>query len=104
MEQEALYEACHRITRTLCEKWLDTCSIINVKWPLPESCKWCAGGHYSTNCEEYAVLPREQVVAQAKHNREAGIGRFGLVASGKRPTKREVAGMWHSIKILGRLQ
>lgn len=93
MEQEALYEACHRITRTLCGSGFDTCSIINVKSGLcPEDCKWCAqSGHYSTNCEEYAVLPREQVVAQAKHNREAGIGRFSLVASGKRPTKREVA-------------
>ena len=91
--REELYEACHQITRALCGDAFDTCSIINVKsGRCSEDCHWCTqSGHFKTNCESYPVLPSEEVQALAKHNAEVGIKRYSLVASGKRPTRDEVA-------------
>lgn len=89
--REELYDECHHITRTLMGDAFDTCSIINVKSGLcPEDCKWCAqSAHYRTDSETYGVLPSEKVSAQALHNEKAGIGRFSLVASGRRPTANQ---------------
>ncbi|MDN4753603.1 biotin synthase BioB [Porphyromonadaceae bacterium W3.11] len=89
--REELYEVTHRITRELSGNGFDTCSIINVKSGLcSEDCKWCAqSGHFNTHCETYDALPPEQVLPLAKHNYELGIKRFSLVASGRRPTKKE---------------
>ncbi|MDO5016753.1 MAG: biotin synthase BioB [Porphyromonas sp.] len=90
--REELYEACHRITRTLCGSAFDTCSIINVKsGRCSEDCHWCTqSGHYRTESDSYPILPDDEVLALAKHNDSVGIKRYSLVASGKRPTESEV--------------
>lgn len=90
--REELYEACHRITRELSGDGFDTCSIINVKSGLcSEDCHWCTqSGHFKTNCDTYPILPDEEVLALAKHNDQVGIKRYSIVASGKRPTAKEV--------------
>lgn len=90
--REELYEACHQITRHLCGDGFDTCSIINVKsGSCSEDCHWCTqSGHFNTSCETYPVLPHGEVMALAHHNSEVGIKRYSLVASGRRPTGKEV--------------
>ena len=94
--REELFEACHRITRKLSGDAFDTCSIINVKsGQCSEDCHWCTqSGHFSTNCDTYPMLPEGEVLALAKHNERVGIRRYSLVASGKRPSPKDmVAGL-----------
>lgn len=90
--REELYESCHQITRVMMGDGFDTCSIIDIKSGLcPEDCKWCAqSGHFQTSCVNHGVLSTGVASAQARHNYRKGIKRFSLVASGKRPTTKEV--------------
>lgn len=91
-DREALYEAAHEVTRHCMGNKFDTCSIINAKsGNCSEDCKWCAqSGHYKTKAELYPLLPAEECVRHAVHNRRQGIGRFALVTSGKRVNDREM--------------
>lgn len=90
--KEALYEAAHEITEHFMGDTFDTCSIINAKsGNCPEDCKWCAqSGHYATSAEKYALVSPSVCVAQATYNHKQGIGRFSLVASGRRSTDKEI--------------
>lgn len=91
-DKEALYDAAHQITRHFTGDKFDTCSIINAKsGNCSENCKWCAqSGHYNTNVILYPLLPVEECVRHAVHNRKQGIGRLALVTSGKRLSGKEV--------------
>lgn len=91
-DKEALYEAAHAITRASMGNRFDSCSIVNAKsGNCSEDCKWCAqSGHHATKVTCYPLLPVEECVQQAVYNRRQGIGRFGLVTSGKRLSRREV--------------
>lgn len=91
-DKEALYAAAHEVTEHFMGKAFDTCSIINAKsGNCPEDCKWCAqSGHYATNAERYALVSPSACVAQATYNHKQGIGRFSLVASGRRQTDKEI--------------
>ena len=106
MPREELYEVCHELTREMMGDGFDTCSIINVKGGnCPEDCAWCTqSAHYKTESETHGVLPMETVRDQALYNERQGIGRFSLVASGKRPNAREIAAyaeMFREIKAKG---
>ena len=89
---DTLYEGCHKVTRALCGDGFDTCSIINVKsGKCPEDCQWCAqSAHYDTGCDTYGILSPETCATHAKSNRDMGIKRFSLVASGRRPSRFDV--------------
>lgn len=91
-DKEELYEASHQITRHFKGNSFDTCSIINAKsGNCPEDCKWCAqSAHYATSAEKYALMSPSLCVAQATYNHNQGIGRFSLVASGRRQTDKEI--------------
>lgn len=88
---EELYEGCHRVTQNCCGEGFDTCSIINVKsGKCPEDCKWCAqSAHYKTGCDTYDIIEATKCANQAAHNKKLGIKRFSLVASGRRPSKKD---------------
>ncbi|KGN86096.1 MULTISPECIES: biotin synthase BioB [unclassified Porphyromonas] len=90
--KEELYEAAHEVTRHFMGNAFDTCSIINAKsGNCPEDCKWCAqSGHYATSAERYSLVSPSVCVAQATYNHKQGIGRFSLVASGRRQTDKEI--------------
>lgn len=91
-DKEALFDAAHQITRHFMQDKFDTCSIINAKsGNCSENCKWCAqSGHYNTKVSLYPLLPAEECLHHARHNRRQGIGRFALVTSGKRLSDTEV--------------
>ena len=90
--KEELYQAAHEVTRHFMGNVFDTCSIINAKsGNCPEDCKWCAqSGHYATSAERYSLVGPSECVAQASYNHKQGIGRFSLVASGRRQTDKEI--------------
>ncbi|KGN70016.1 biotin synthase BioB [Porphyromonas sp. COT-239 OH1446] len=91
-DKDELYEAAHEITEHFMGDSFDTCSIINAKsGNCPEDCKWCAqSGHYATSAEKYALVSPSVSVAQATYNHKQGIGRFSLVASGRRSSDKEI--------------
>lgn len=89
---DALCEASHRITLRHASRKFDLCSIINAKsGRCSENCKWCAqSAHHPTGIETYGIVSKEECLRHARINENAGIRRFSLVASGKKPTDREV--------------
>ena len=91
-DSEALYEAAHRVTRHCMGDAFDTCSIINVKsGHCSEDCHWCAqSAHYHTQADAYPLLDVEPCVDESRANRQAGIGRIALVASGRGQSDREI--------------
>jgi len=81
----ALRDAAAEITARMCSRTFDTCSIVNARSGLcSENCKWCAqSAHYSTGCETYPIIGHDECLHAARLNRQCGVRRFSLVASGK---------------------
>lgn len=81
-----LREAAARIHERFSSRKFDSCSIINARSGLcSENCKWCAQSrHYTTGCDSYALVDHDECVEAAAINKQHGIGRFSLVASGRR--------------------
>lgn len=81
----ALRDAAAELTRKLCPRQFDSCSIINARsGACSENCAWCAqSARFSTGCATYPVVEREHCLDIARQNRDAGVRRFSLVASGR---------------------
>lgn len=82
---DELLEASAEITRRFGNRKFDSCSIINARSGLcPEDCKWCAqSARYATGAEVYPLVDRQTCMDVGEANRQAGIGRFSLVTSGR---------------------
>lgn len=101
--KEALYEASTEITRKFCSGVFDSCSIVNVRsGKCSENCKWCAqSAHYNTGCDTYELMDRTECLSLALYNKERGVKRFSLVASGRKmtgDTLKEVCGILREVK------
>lgn len=87
-----LCECADQIRRHFCSSQFDLCTIINGKsGRCSENCKFCAqSAHYHTCAEEYPLLSADEIVAQARKNRDQGVLRYSIVTSGKRLSDSEV--------------
>lgn len=81
----ALRDAAAELTARFAPKTFDSCSIINARsGACSENCAWCAqSARFDTGCETYAIVDREECLDAARQNRDAGVRRFSLVASGR---------------------
>lgn len=84
----SLLDATAEVTNHFGSRKFDSCSIINARSGLcPENCKWCAqSAHYATGAATYPLVSHEVCMTMGRMNREAGIGRFSLVTSGRAVT------------------
>lgn len=82
---DAIRSAAIEITAAFSDRTFDSCSIVNARSGLcGENCKWCAQSrHHNTGCETYDLIDRDECLEAARINRDGGVRRFSLVASGR---------------------
>lgn len=87
-----LCEDADKIRRHFCGSQFDLCTIINAKsGACSENCKFCAQSAHNHTCvSKYPLLPKEEIVEQARKNHEQGVLRYSIVTSGKRLSDAEV--------------
>lgn len=86
-----LIEIASGITKANFTKEVESCSILSAKTgACSENCKYCAQSqHNHAEIECHPLLDVETVVKAALSAKENGATRFGIVTSGKAPTKKE---------------
>ena len=99
-----LFAEARRLTRDYAPRAFDMCSIVNGKsGRCPENCKWCAqSAHHKTCCDVYPLIDAETCLKHARANEAAGIRRFSIVNSGRKPTAKEVDGICELVRMLRR--
>lgn len=82
---EELQHGAGVLQKHFCGNHIDFCTIINGRsGRCGEDCKYCAqSACHHTDCEEYGFLPKEEILANAKANQDAGANRFAIVTSGR---------------------
>jgi len=90
----ALYELFYwadRLRRKFHGDKVRFCSIISAKQGrCPEDCKFCAqSSHYRTGASSHPLVTARRTVAAARRAAETGADSFGVVTSGRRPTRRD---------------
>ena len=78
---EELMACAGRLQKHFCGNHVDLCTIINGRsGRCSENCKYCAqAACHHTGIEEYAFLPAEEIIANARANEQAGVNRFVVV-------------------------
>ncbi|MHC1711844.1 MAG: biotin synthase BioB [Solidesulfovibrio sp.] len=92
-ELAAFASAADAVRRARVGNTASLCAIISAKsGRCGEDCAFCAqSGHYATHSPEYAFLDPARIVEAAATMRQAGVTRFGVVASGKSLPASELA-------------
>ena len=91
--REDLFDTAEAVTRKMAPRAYNLCGIINVKsGECSENCRWCAQSkHWEVpGIKIYPILPDDKVEAGARRAAETGIVRYSLVASGRKPSRREI--------------
>lgn len=94
-----LAQKANAVREFFCGKRVDMCCIINAKsGHCSENCKFCAqSSFYHTGASEYPLLSETVIAEQAKKAELAGIGRFSLVCSGRKPGRQDMQALALSI-------
>lgn len=101
--EQPLLELCRnadRIRQHFCSNQFDICTIINAKsGSCSENCKFCAQSSHNRTCAaKYPLLPKEEILSQAKVNHQQGVLRYSIVTSGKRLSDEEVDEMCEAVR------
>ncbi len=99
---ETLCKAANDIREHFCENGFDICTIVNGKsGKCSENCKFCAqSAHYHTGLEQYPLLGKDEIVAQAKYNADRGVLRYSIVTSGRALNDAEVDEVCESVRAI----
>src|SRR5262249_27849319 len=86
-----LFYAAHKVRRHFHGDRVTFCSILPTKFGnCSEDCAVCAqSAHYHVAITPHAMMDGEQVAEACKSARDNGASAFGIVNSGRGPTKRE---------------
>ncbi len=86
-----LFYAAHKVRRHFHGDRVTFCSILPTKFGhCSEDCAFCAqSAHFDTGITPHAMMDGEQVAEACKSARDNGASAFGIVNSGRGPTKRE---------------
>lgn len=98
---QELLEQADEIRQHFCGNQFDLCTIVNAKCgKCSEDCKYCAqSAHYHTSCvDTYPLKNTEELVADARKNKEQGVLRYSIVTSGRRLSPAEVDQVCESIR------
>ena len=94
LEGESLYDlfyAAHKVRRHFHGDRVTFCSILPTKFGnCSEDCKFCAqSGHYDTGITPHPMMEPAEVARACRDARDRGASAFGIVNSGRGPTRRE---------------
>lgn len=94
MEGEELYDlfyAANKVRRHFHGNNVTFCSILPTKFGnCSEDCSYCAqSAHFDTGVEAHAMMDGTEVASACEDSRNNGASAFGIVNSGRGPTKRE---------------
>src|SRR5690242_1293140 len=105
LEGEELYDlfyAAHKVRRHFHGNRVTFCSILPTKFgSCSEDCKFCAqSGHYDTGITPHPMMDAAEVAQACQDARDKGASAFGLVNSGRGPTKREWPKIMEAVKAI----
>ena len=85
-------DAAHRVTEAMAPRRFDFCGIVNARsGHCSENCKWCAqSAHWKTGVECHGWIGTEACVKAAKDAEANGVGRIGIVTSGRAQSAADV--------------
>ncbi len=88
-----LISEANKIRQNYIGEKIDLCSIVNAKSGLcSEDCKFCAqSGKHNCCAEIYPLIDKDRILQAAKKAKRSGAGRFGIVTSGNRLSKKELS-------------
>jgi biotin synthase len=95
---EAVYDlfyAAHKVRRHFHGNRVTFCSIVASKFGnCSEDCKFCAQSiHFATGITPHAMMDAGDVAKACRDARERGASAFGIVNSGRGPTRHD----WHRV-------
>src|SRR5438309_1718303 len=94
LEGEAVYDlfyAAHKVRRHFHGNRVTFCSILPTKFGnCSEDCKFCAqSAHFDADVTPHPMMDAAEVAAACTSARDNGASAFGIVNSGRGPTRRE---------------
>jgi len=94
LEGEEVYDlfyAAHKVRRHFHGNRVTFCSILPTKFgSCSEDCAFCAqSGHFDTGITPHPMMDAAEVAKACEDSRDKGASAFGIVNSGRGPTKRE---------------
>src|SRR5262245_15188356 len=94
LEGEAVYDlfyAAHKVRRRFHGDRVTFCSILPTKFGnCSEDCAFCAqSGHFDTGITPHPMMDASEVAKACESARDNGASAFGIVNSGRGPTRRE---------------
>src|SRR4051812_11934919 len=86
-----LFYAAHKVRRHFHGNRVTFCSILPTKFGnCSEDCKFCAqSGYYDTAITPHPMMGPEEVKSACQSARDNGASAFGIVNSGRGPSRRE---------------